>query len=175
MRRLILFRHAKSDWSSEGVEDKDRPLNGRGRRVAGPMGAWLVGRGYRPDIVLCSTAKRARSTWELARVALTPAPKAQYDDELYMASASILLDKVKGVPAETQSVMIVGHNPGLEDFVKLVAPRGDPEARRALAEKFPTAAIAVVDFPFDDWSLAKAGAGALDRFVTPKALGIGEA
>ena len=175
MRRLILFRHAKSDWSEEGLDDHVRPLNARGKRVAGPMGAWLTGRGFRPDLVLCSTAKRARATWDLAKVALTPAPKATFDPELYMASAATLLAKVKELPAEIQTVLIVGHNPGLEQFVKLVASKGDPEARRALSEKFPTAAIAVIDFPFDDWSQIKPDAGRLDRFVTPRSLGLGEA
>lgn len=175
MRRLILFRHAKSDWSSEDLDDHDRPLNARGKRAAGPMGAWLVGRGFRPDVVLCSTARRAKTTWDLAKVAMTPAPKADFDSELYMATSAALLEKVKSLPAEAQTALVIGHNPGLEQFVKLIASKGDPEARRALSEKFPTAAIAVVDFPFDDWAAVKPDSGRLDRFVTPKSLGIGDA
>ncbi|MET0314259.1 MAG: histidine phosphatase family protein, partial [Hansschlegelia sp.] len=69
MRRLILFRHAKSDWPEDGGDDHGRSLAPRGRRVAGPMGAWLAGRGFRPDLVLCSTAVRARATWDLAKAA----------------------------------------------------------------------------------------------------------
>lgn len=175
MRRLILFRHAKSDWSDDSSEDHDRGLNARGKRVAGPMGAWLVGRGLRPDLVLCSTAKRARLTWDLAKTALTPAPKAQFEESIYMASPDALLDHVKRTPADIQTLMIVGHNPGLEQFVELLASKGDPEARRTLSAKFPTASIAVIDFPFDDWAHVQPGAGRLDRFVTPRSLGIGEA
>lgn len=175
MRRLILFRHAKSDWSDDQGADHDRGLNARGKRVAGPMGAWLVGRGFRPDLVLCSTAKRARLTWELAKTALTPAPRARFEENIYMASPDALLAQVRSTPAEIQTLMIVGHNPGLEQFVELLASKGDPEARRAMSSKFPTAAIAVIDFPFDDWSEVAPGAGRLDRFVTPRLLGIGEA
>ena len=174
MRRLILFRHAKSDWSDEGRDDHDRPLAERGRRAAGPMGAWLAGRGFRPDLVLCSTARRARATWELARGAFSPSPKATYDADIYHASPGALLGVVQGAPSAIQTLMIVGHNPGLEQFVEMLASKGDPEARRALSVKFPTAAIAVLDFPFDDWASVTAGSGRLDRFATPKSLGIGE-
>lgn len=174
MRRLILFRHAKSDWSQEELADHDRPLAERGRRAAGPMGAWLAGRGFRPDLVLCSTARRARATWELAKAAFSPSPKAKFDADIYHASPDALLQTVKATPANIQTLMIVGHNPGLEQFVELLASKGDPEARRALSAKYPTGAIAVLDFPFDDWASVKSGAGRLDRFVTPKALGIGE-
>jgi phosphohistidine phosphatase len=175
MRRLILFRHAKSDWSEDGRDDHDRGLAPRGRRAAGPMGAWLAGRGFAPDLVLCSTARRARATWNLARAAFTPAPKARFERDIYMASPEALLEQVRNAPAEIQTLMILGHNPGLEQFVETLASKGDPEARRALSEKFPTAAIAVIDFPLDDWASVKPGSGRLDRFVTPKTLGLGEA
>lgn len=174
MRRLILFRHAKSDWSQEEQDDHNRPLAERGRRAAGPMGAWLAGRGFRPDLVLCSTARRTRATWELARGAFSPSPKATFDADIYHASPDALLQVVKNAPSGIQTLMIVGHNPGLEQFVEMLASKGDPEARRALSAKFPTAAIAVLDFPFDDWASVKPGSGRLDRFATPKSLGLGE-
>lgn len=139
------------------------------------MGAWLAGRGFRPDLVLCSTARRARSTWDLARSAFTPSPKARFERDIYLAPPAFLLEIAKDTPAEVQTLMIVGHNPGLEQFVELLASRGDPEARRAYSEKFPTAAIAVLDFPFDDWNEIAPARGRLDRFVTPRMLGIGEA
>lgn len=175
MRRLILFRHAKSDWADDAQDDHDRPLATRGRRAAGPMGAWLAGRGFRPDLVLCSTAERARSTWRLARTAFAPPPKVGYKANIYLAAPDVLLDAVKTAAADVQTLMIVGHNPGLEQFVELLASRGDPEARRALSGKFPTAAIAVLDFPFDGWSDVSERSGRLDRFVTPRMLGLGEA
>jgi phosphohistidine phosphatase len=175
MRRLILFRHAKSDWSDAEQDDHVRTLAPRGRRAAGPMGAWLAGRGFRPDLVLCSTAERARATWLLARAAFTPPPKVKYEPDIYLAAPDALLDAVKAAPADIQTLMIVGHNPGLEQFVELLASKGDPEARRALSGKFPTAAIAVLDFPFDGWSEVAPRSGRLDRFVSPRMLGIGEA
>lgn len=172
MRRLILFRHAKSDWSGGAIDDHDRPLAPRGRRVAGPMGAWLAGRGFRPDLVICSTALRARSTWDLAKAAFAPTPKTERSREIYESSAASLLDAVRRTPDGVQTLMLVGHNPGLEDLIDLLAAGGDPEARRALSVKFPTAAIAVLDIPFDGWSETARGTARLDRFVTPKLLGL---
>ncbi|MFD1331919.1 SixA phosphatase family protein [Methylopila musalis] len=174
MRRLILFRHAKSDWTGETATDHERGLAPRGRRVAGPMGAWLAGRGFRPDLVLCSTAIRTTRTWSLARAAFTPAPAATFLDEIYEASDDTLLEVVRRTPAEVQTLMIVGHNPGLSDLTERLAGSGDPEARRAIAAKFPTGAIAVLDAPFDGWAELAPGSARLDRFVTPKMLGLGE-
>lgn len=172
MRRLILFRHAKSDWSLAATADHDRGLATRGRKAAGPMGAWLAGRGFRPDLVLCSTAKRAKATWDIAKGAFTPAPETRLLREAYEASAESLLDVIRAAPSQAQTLMIVGHNPGLADLVDLLAGSGDPEARRLLSVKFPTAAIAVLDLPFDDWIETAPRAGRLDRFVTPKSLGL---
>lgn len=175
MRRLILFRHAKAELPSEDADDHERGLAPRGRRVAGPMGAWLAGRGFRPDLVLCSTAARARATWSLAKAAFTPPPRLELEKDIYAASPETLLEVVRRAPADVQTLAIVGHNPGLEQFVEMLASNGDPEARRALAQKFPTAAIAVLDLPQDDWASARPRCARLDRFVTPRALGIGEA
>ena len=175
MRRLILFRHAKADLPSEEVDDHERELAPRGRRAAGPMGAWLAGRGFRPDLVLCSTAARARATWTLAKSAFTPPPQTKLEKDIYAASPETLLEVVRRTPADVQTLAIVGHNPGLEQFVEMLASNGDPEARRALAQKFPTAAIAVLDLPSDDWESAQPRSARLDRFISPKSLGLGEA
>jgi phosphohistidine phosphatase len=172
MRRLILFRHAKSDWSEVGRADHDRALSARGRRAAGPMGAWIAGRGFRPDLVLCSTAARARATWSLAKTAFSPQPPTSLREELYEAAVEAVADAVRSVPADVQTLLLVGHNPGFEGFVGWAAGSGDPEARRLLSVKFPTAAIAVLDLPGDCWSQLSKGEARLDRFVTPKALGL---
>jgi phosphohistidine phosphatase len=173
MRRLILFRHAKSDWPEGDVDDHDRSLAARGRRAAPPMGAWLAGRGFRPDLTLCSTAQRARETWALAAKAFSPSPPERFEADIYESSPETLLTLVKSVDRSVQTLMIVAHNPGLEQLAKVLATKGDPEARRLLSEKFPTAAIAVFDFPIDEWSALESGRGRLDRFVTPRGLGIG--
>lgn len=175
MRRLILFRHAKSDWPEGDIEDHDRGLAPRGRRAAGPMGAWLAGRGFRPDLVLCSTAERARATWALAKTAFTPSPRERFEKAIYEASPDALLALARGVPSSVQTLMIVGHNPGLEQLAKLLATKGDPEARRALSAKFPTASIAVFDVDGDDWAALDPQRARLDRVVSPRILGIGEA
>lgn len=172
MRRLILFRHAKSDWPEGDVDDHDRVLAARGRRAAPPMGAWLAGRGFRPDLTLCSTAERARETWSLAAKAFSPSPLERFEADIYESTPETLLTLVKSVDRSVQTLMIVGHNPGLEQLAKVLATKGDPEARRLLSEKFPTAAIAVFDFPIDDWSAIELDQGRLDRLVTPRSLGI---
>jgi phosphohistidine phosphatase len=174
MRRLILFRHAKSDWSAGDSDDASRDLSPRGKRAAPPMGAWIAGRGFIPDLVLCSPAVRARATWRLAKAAFTPTPKTEIENDIYAASPDALLAVVRKTPASVQTLMIVGHNPGLEQFVEMLASKGDPEARRNLSQKFPTAAIAVLDLPYDDWVSVAPGCARLDRFVTPRSLGIGD-
>lgn len=174
MRRLILFRHVKSDWTA-GEEDHDRGLAPRGKRAAGPMGAWLAGRGFRPDLVICSTAVRARATWELAKAAFTPAPEARYEGAIYAASPEALLEVVNRTPDDVQTLMVVGHNPGMERLVGLLATQGDPEARRALSGKYPTGGIAVLDMPLDGWADVVPGVARLDRFVTPRILGLVDA
>ena len=135
------------------------------------MGAWLAGRGFRPDLVLCSTARRARATWELAKAAFSPSPKTKFDADIYHASPDALLQAVKGAPADVQTLMIVGHNPGLEDLAKLLMKDLGGEAGDRLREKFPTGAVAVLSFDIADWKDIAPATGSLDRFVTPKSLG----
>src|ERR1700728_5290448 len=109
-KRLILLRHAKSAWP-EDVPDHDRPLAPRGRRDAPAAGGWLRAAGYVPDRVLCSTARRARETWELAEEGLGAHPPVTFEDRVYGASAEDLLDLARQTPAGVATLMIVGHEP----------------------------------------------------------------
>lgn len=119
-RRLVLVRHAKSAWPL-GVADADRPLAGRGNREAPIIGQWLAEHLDHIDLVLCSTAVRARKTWKQAAGELGGRPEVRHDDRLYAASAIELLDVARKLPKQARTVVFVGHNPGLEDFVQLLS------------------------------------------------------
>jgi len=169
-KRLILFRHAKSSWS-EGVEDHDRPLSDRGRKAAPVIGHYLAKAKLQPDLVIVSTARRAQETWARAVRAMKGPIETQNSREIYLASAEKLLEVIHGVDTSVGTLMLVGHNPGLEDLARLLMKElgGEPGAR--LREKFPTAGIAVLSFEVGSWADVAAESGALDRFVTPKTIG----
>lgn len=171
-RRLILVRHAKSAWPD--VADRDRPLAKRGRRQAPLAGAWLRSAGYRPDLVLCSPARRTRDTWQLVAAKLGTAGKVRYEERVYGASAGALLELVHEVQASVKTLFLVGHSPGLPDLAIELAGDG-PRAARAdalerLTAKFPTAAVAVLEVPGKWRHLAHGGARLAD-FMIPGDLG----
>jgi phosphohistidine phosphatase len=170
MRRLILLRHAKSDWSVAGRADHDRELALRGNDSATKIGAYMARHALLPDLVLCSTAVRARRTWALVAEALAEAPPVTYDDRLYEVGAKAILDVVRASSPEVHGLMVVGHNPGLRDLAELLIASGDIETRQRMLEKFPTAGLAVIDFPIDAWRKLHAHSGRLDRFVAPRLL-----
>jgi phosphohistidine phosphatase len=170
MRRLMLLRHAKSDWGTPGLRDHDRPLNARGREAAPKMGAYMVRHALIPDLIVASTAKRVTETLALLLPAFEAPPMTSDEPRVYEASAKSLLSLAKETPRATHSLLVVGHNPGLAEFAALLIASGEVEARQQLIEKFPTAALAVIDFPLDDWEKLHPHSGRLDRFVTPRAL-----
>lgn len=142
MRTLILQRHAKSDYPP-GVIDHERPLSMRGRRDAPAAGEWLAAHDLAPERVLISTAVRTRQTWDLIGPHL-PATSLTFDDRIYEASVVALLGVLAEVSDDVDSVMIVGHNPGLEMLATYLARGGSATAMAAMSEKFPTSAIAVL-------------------------------
>jgi phosphohistidine phosphatase len=170
MRRLMLLRHAKSDWSASGTADQDRPLNERGREAAPKIGAYMARHALLPDLIFASPAARVTETLSLLLPAFAKAPKTTSDNRIYGAEADALLAVIKEAPRTAHSLMLVGHNPGLAELASLLMASGDVELRQGLIEKFPTAALAVIDFPLDDWGNVHAKSGRLDRFVVPKAL-----
>jgi phosphohistidine phosphatase len=170
MRRLMLLRHAKSDWSVGGQRDQDRALAARGREAAPLIGAYMAHHGLRPDKVLVSTARRARETWDLVAGAFGKDLDVVHDDRLYDSNPKALLIPVREAGTAAHSLLMVGHNPGIQELASLLMASGDLDARQRLLEKFPTAALAVIDFPIDSWSAIHPHSGRLDRFVTPRAL-----
>jgi phosphohistidine phosphatase len=169
MRRLILFRHAKAE-SPDGIPDMQRPLAERGRADAARIGAYLADQGLRPDAALVSTARRTRETWEFAAAALRAAPPVSFAEQLYDARAETLLEVLRETPHKTRSLLVVGHNPGMEELARALTISEEKDARRKLAQKFPTGGLAVIDFPVDAWSEVKPGTGRLVQYVTPKTL-----
>ena len=133
-RTLILLRHAKSDWSGKDA-DVDRPLSKRGLREAPQAGRWLAHGVAGIDLAVVSPAIRARKTWELASAELAPSPPTSIDERLYAASASQLLGVVRALPADAGAVVLVGHNPGIEDLASLLTGE---------SMSLPTSAIAVM-------------------------------
>jgi phosphohistidine phosphatase len=166
-RRLYLLRHAKSSWKEQGLADHDRPLARRGRRAAKAVRRHLRDEGIDPELVLCSTATRARQTLEGIESALGRGA-TRVEPELYGAGAAALLARVQEVPARVRSVMVIGHNPGMEQLALLLACDGP--RRQELEAKFPTAALATLAFSGPGWSALDRGTAELIDFVRPRDL-----
>ncbi|MDP3958801.1 MAG: histidine phosphatase family protein [Pseudorhodobacter sp.] len=164
-KRLILTRHAKSNWDDPLVPDHDRPLNQRGKVAAADLGEWLASRGYIPDEVLCSDALRTRKTWSGIAPALPGTVIVQLKPALYHASADVMLAVLRHATADT--VMIIGHNPGIAEFAARLVTRAplNPEFQR-----YPTGATLVADFPVESWADAAYGTAAALDFIVPREL-----
>ena len=164
----MLLRHAKSDWPD--VPDHDRPLAKRGRKDAPVIGRWLRRRGYLPDVVVCSTARRTRQTWELVARELDGSPLVQFESRAYAASAQTLLYLARELPAQCRAALLIAHNPGLVDLVNsLAAEPGEDGVPGSLGLRFPTAAVAVLEFTGGWPGLAPGRARLLD-YTTPAEL-----
>ena len=161
MKRLWLLRHLKSSWDDPGLADHDRPLAPRGRKAGKRIRRWAADNDVRPDLVLCSTAVRARATLDLVAPALG-APAVEFEAGLYHAWADHLLERLQRLGSEPDGVMLIGHNPGFHDLVALLAPPGPAE--------FPTGALAELLVAADDWTDLQAGGAELSRLVVPREL-----
>lgn len=170
-RQLILLRHAKSAWPD--LPDHDRPLAGRGRRDAPAVGRWLRESGHIPDQVWCSTAVRARQTWALAAAELGAQPPVSYSGELYGAAGRLLADLIRQAPATARTLLLVGHNPAIQEAALTLAAPPDGAAGAAALEraaiKFPTGAVAVLEVRAA-WPQLAPGGAQLTRFVVPRDL-----
>lgn len=168
MKTLYLLRHAKSSWD-EPVDDHDRPLAPRGRRAAPAMAEHMAAADRIPQRVLCSTAARARQTWHLMAPILGSLP-VDYRPGLYESDPGRILDLVRWKGGAEDVLMVVGHNPSLQMLAEQLAGQGPPRLMKRLASKYPTAALAVVEFPAEAWPEVAPRAGTLVDFLRPKDL-----
>lgn len=169
MKSLIFLRHAKSSWSSPELSDHERPLNGRGRAAAATMGRYIVEHDLLPDLILCSTARRARETLERAATQWTYIPAAHIERALYDFSGGRgYLDLIRQTDAGIGSLMVIGHNPTIEILVSDLMGKASPELAEKLAFKYPTAALAVLEFDTDTWTDIAPGGGKLTAFALPR-------
>jgi phosphohistidine phosphatase len=154
---LVVVRHAKSDWSTGGPDER-RPLAKRGRRDAPEIGRWLAASLKRVDLVVCSPATRARQTWDLAGAALDPSPPVQHDARVYGADDAKLRSVLEELPDELGTVVLVGHNPGLSDLVRALS--GQPC-------ELKTSAVAVLAWT-GSWADVWSSPAELVAHVTPR-------
>ena len=169
--RLLLLRHAKSDWGNPDLEDFDRPLNARGQSAARIMSVFLCEHGLIPKKILCSTSLRTRET--LAR--LLPDLNNEADihliSDIYDHNETDYLNLIQAHGGGAQTLMVIGHNPATELTALELTGTGDPDLVADMDFKFPTAALAVIDFDIVDWSEVRGGTGHLHMFAKPRDLG----
>ena len=160
-RTLVIMRHAKAAPGTDRA-DVDRPLTPRGRSDAASAGPWLVGHGFAPDLVLCSSARRARETWQSVAPGLVPERPVRYEEDLYGAVAGELLFALHGLAEKVRTVLLIGHNPAVSTLSLVLDPAGaDPGGLR-------TSGIAVHAGP-DDWAAWEPGRSPLVAAFTARA------
>jgi phosphohistidine phosphatase len=169
-RRLLLLRHAKSSWKDTSLPDDERPLAPRGRRALVLVGQYLRTSGLDVDLVLCSPARRTRET--LDGLGLHGDPEVRFVREIYEAIAHQLLELVNQVDSQYRTVLLIGHNPGIEDLAAGLLSDGDDGSLSQLREGFPTAALAVVSCD-QEWSDLSWRSAHLDSYVRPRDLSDG--
>jgi phosphohistidine phosphatase len=169
MLRLLLFRHAKTAREAGGG-DHDRPLTKRGEDDAKRIGRYLTDEQFLPDLVIASDSRRTRQTLEIALQAANQHPLTRLERAVYLAEPHTLFHLVRRTPGDVRSLMMIGHNPGMADLAILLTGFGDRYAFARMRTKFPTAGLAVLDFPAERWDEIAEHRGRLDRFVTPASL-----
>ncbi len=168
--RLILLRHAKSAWP-DNVADHDRPLAERGRKAAPLIGAYMAREKLIPDLALVSPARRARETWDIVRKDLPKAITQRDAPGIYEVPAEAILEVIRAVEPDIRTLLLVGHNPGMEDLAALLAKTGEADTLERMGTKFPTGGLAVIDFVVEGWSAVSASTCFLERFMTPRSIG----
>lgn len=171
MKILGLYRHAKSDWNDARARDFDRPLNARGREGATIMGRHIRDQGYKWDRIIASPAVRVAETIEMGAQATRSNFKVLWDRRIYLASSATLLDLLREIEGDPQAILMVGHNPGLEDLIfDLVPDDGTSPLRDIVEVKFPTASFAVLELDIDSWAQAEEGCARLVHLTRPRDL-----
>ena len=171
MKSLGLYRHAKSGWADPRARDFDRPLSERGRRGAVAMGRHIRDFGGHWERLIASPAVRCAETIELGYQAIGETYSVNWDRRIYLASSATLLDLLRETAGDPASLLMVGHNPGLEDLIfDLVPDDGSCPLRDIVEEKFPTAAFAVLELDIAQWAQAEPGCARLTHLTRPRDL-----
>jgi phosphohistidine phosphatase len=164
MKTLFLLRHAKSSWSDASLTDFERPLNERGKKAAPRIGKYMRRHKLKPQLILCSPAKRARETVALVSAAASLTAELRYDERIYEASLTTLRAVVSQLDESAKTVLLVGHNPGLEELL---------ESLTGEVQRLPTAALAHITLHIERWLDVREQSGELTRLVKPKELAHG--
>lgn len=171
MKTLLLLRHAKSSWDDPDLSDFARPLAPRGEKAAPLIAKYMAQKCPAPGLVLCSGARRTVQTWELVSGRLGADLPVKFQRGLYLAPPSRLLAAIRRVPDDVDCLLMIGHNPGTEHLAaRLSGPASDDKAFVRMMEKFPTAALAQIEFDLPAWPAVGDGTGRLRRFVRPRDL-----
>jgi phosphohistidine phosphatase len=171
MKRLTVLRHAKSSWDDPNIDDVDRPLNERGLKAARRMGRELKRRGMQFDFALASAAARVRETLDgLAEGYGELRFATKFEPRLYAADTATLLELVHGLPDDAGRVLLLGHNPGLQRLIVELTMDDENGLRDRVADKYPTAALAVIQLPAQHWSEVAPGRGTIAELILPKEL-----
>jgi len=168
MKSLFLLRHAKSPWGESGAADFDRPLNERGETAATRMGREMRRLGLAFDTVVASPARRVVETIASAEQGYDGRLSPLFEPRIYAASAETLLDLIRATPAKVRSLLLVGHNPGIEQLASMLTEANIAPLRESLALRFPTAGLAEIALPIETWTEAGDGGGTLRRFLRPR-------
>ena len=171
MKRLTVLRHAKSSWDEPNIDDFDRPLNERGWKAARRMGKELKRRGMQFDFALASPAARVRETLDgLAEGYGEFRFATKFEPRLYAADTATLLELVHRLPDDAERVLLLGHNPGLQRLIVELTTDDENGHRDRVADKYPTAALAVIQLPAEHWSEAAQRSGRIVELILPKEL-----
>ncbi len=168
MKILTLLRHAKSGWDDPVTRDFDRPLNPRGRRAARTVGREMKAQGLAFDLVLASKARRVIETLDEVESAYGPL-EPDYDERLYLAGTGTLLEIVRRAP-DVERLLLVGHNPGLEELALRLSRHDADPLRAEVAVKYPTGTLVEIELPIDRWSDVAEGEGRIARLIRPRDL-----
>jgi phosphohistidine phosphatase len=170
-RTLLLLRHAKSSWDDASLDDFERPLSRRGRDAAPLVGRHIARRGWVPDMAIVSPAARTRQTWDLVAAEFPRRPQLVVDRSIYEAEPGAILAAIRGISDDVATLMVVGHNPGLEQLAWRIAGDGSSaEALKTIRNKYPTGATAVFQLA-GTWAHLDETACRLVDFISPRDLG----
>lgn len=170
MPRLLLLRHAKSAWDDPGLSDFDRPLNARGRRAAPLMGRHMAEHALSPDLVLCSTARRTRETFACLLPFLAHDMDARFTRALYDTTDSDYLEVLRKEGGAARTLLLIGHNPALQDLALGLVATGNPALIAGIGEAYPTAGLTIIDFAARSWAEIRPGGGRIVAFFRPREL-----